>query len=79
MSAWEILLVAVSVIALVAVIGRVVQALVQVAATVEAVPWFRPAWFVFIVIAPIVGTIAWFAFGEASKPWVRRLELQRIR
>lgn len=60
-------------IAIALILLRIVQAIAQVAAATDTVPWFRPVWIAAIVLMPILGTILWLAFGEQTRRASRTL------
>jgi hypothetical protein len=67
MDALNTIAIVVGFVAMVLILYRIVQAIVQVAAARESVAWFRPLWIAAIVLMPILGTILWFAFGEQTR------------
>jgi Ni,Fe-hydrogenase I cytochrome b subunit len=67
MDALNTIAIIVGFVAIALILFRIVQAIIQVTAARETVPWFRPVWIAAIVCMPILGTILWFAFGEQTR------------
>ncbi len=63
---WFAIFLMVAAIAGAVILVLVIVALVQVARQPKVDPIVRALWILIIVVAPIVGTIVWFAMGQKT-------------
>ncbi|WP_434317171.1 PLDc N-terminal domain-containing protein [Leifsonia sp. P73] len=66
----EFIFVGVGIAALIAIAAFVVVALVQIARRPLISPLLRVLWVVAVIAFPVLGSIAWFAFGDRTPPVV---------